>query len=145
MPSNQHHSTAECSSASSSLQELQKQSTWVWCGERVPKNQIVFFCQIFVVYCVIGAAITNLSLQEGDKQLWTILLSSCIGYILPSPSLKFTEGNRQSSNHPSSPRSSSSSSSTPTDPSHLVEPLDILPSLSSHFSAQNVAKTTEQP
>ena len=77
-------------SPSSSLQELQKQPLWTWCGERVPKTQIVFFCQIFVVYCVIGAAIANLSLQQGDKQLWTILLSSCIGYLLPNPSLKFS-------------------------------------------------------
>ena len=77
-------------SPSSSLQDLQKQPLWVWCGERVPKTQIVFFFQIFVVYCVIGAAITNLSLQQGDKQLWTILLSSCIGYLLPNPSLKFS-------------------------------------------------------
>lgn len=77
-------------SPSSSVQDLQKQPLWVWCGERVPKTQIVFFCQIFVVYCVIGAAIANLSLQQGDKQLWTILLSSCIGYLLPNPSLKFS-------------------------------------------------------
>jgi hypothetical protein len=85
--------TSTSPSQSSSLQELQKQPLWVWCGERVPKNQVVFFCQIFVVYCVIGAAIANLSLQQGDKQLWTILLSSCIGYLLPNPSLKFTDNN----------------------------------------------------
>ena len=82
--------TVTTPSPSSSLQDLQKQPLWVWCGERVPKTQIVFFCQIFVVYCVIGAAIANLSLQQGDKQLWTILLSSCIGYLLPSPSLKYS-------------------------------------------------------
>jgi len=91
MPFNTVSATTETTpSPSSSLQDLQKQPLWVWCGERVPKTQIVFFCQIFVVYCVIGAAITNLSLQQGDKQLWTILLSSCIGYLLPNPSLKFS-------------------------------------------------------
>jgi hypothetical protein len=91
MPFNTVSATTETiPSPSSSLQDLQKQPLWVWCGERVPKTQIVFFCQIFVVYCVIGAAIANLSLQQGDKQLWTILLSSCIGYLLPNPSLKFT-------------------------------------------------------
>jgi hypothetical protein len=91
MPFNTDSATTETTpSPSSSLQDLQKQPLWVWCGERVPKTQIVFFCQIFVVYCVIGAAIANLSLQQGDKQLWTILLSSCIGYLLPNPSLKFS-------------------------------------------------------
>jgi hypothetical protein len=100
--------TATTPSPSSSLQDLQKQPLWVWCGERVPKTQIVFFCQIFVVYCVIGAAITNLSLQHGDKQLWTILLSSCIGYLLPNPSLKFSSNGNNgnlvpgaSASHPS--------------------------------------------
>lgn len=89
--------TVTTPSPSSSLQDLQKQPLWVWCGERVPKTQIVFFCQIFVVYCVIGAAIANLSLQQGDKQLWTILLSSCIGYLLPNPSLKYSSNVNNSS------------------------------------------------
>jgi len=125
--------TGTTPSPSSSLQDLQKQPLWVWCGERVPKTQIVFFCQIFVVYCVIGAAIANLSLQQGDKQLWTILLSSCIGYFLPNPSLKYSSngnnngsfasnGSRPSNSHPyhhnnpllDTPLTSSDSSDTRT-------------------------------
>ncbi len=61
--------TVNASSPSSSLQDLQKQPLWVWCGERVPKTQIVFFCQIFVVYCVIGVAIANFSLQTNSQTI----------------------------------------------------------------------------
>ena len=100
-------------SPSSSLQDLQKQPLWVWCGERVPKTQIVFFCQIFAVYCVIGAAITNLSLQQGDKQLWTILLSSCIGYLLPNPSLKFSSNGNNGNLVPSASANHHSSNNSP--------------------------------
>jgi len=116
MPFNTVSATTETTpSPSSSLQDLQKQPLWVWCGERVPKTQIVFFCQIFVVYCVIGAAITNLSLQQGDKQLWTILLSSCIGYLLPNPSLKFSSNGNNGNLVPSVSASHHSNNPTTLD------------------------------
>ncbi len=113
-------------SPSSSLQDLQKQPLWVWCGERVPKTQIVFFCQIFVVYCVIGAAIANLSLQQGDKQLWTILLSSCIGYLLPNPSLKFSSNGSNTNNG-----SLVSNVSSNSHPNHPLENTPLTSSVSS--------------
>ena len=61
-----------------------------WClsGHPVSKHQIVFFAQVFIVYVVVISSIVNISLDIGDKQIWIILLSSALGYILPSPSLK---------------------------------------------------------
>jgi len=49
----------------------------------------VFLSQIIVVYIVIFAAIINLTLfPEGRQELWITLLSSSIGYLLPSPTIK---------------------------------------------------------
>lgn len=57
--------------------------------EKKPKNTLIFFSQIIVIYFIIVAAIIQLSLYDSNKDLWIILLSSSLGYILPSPNLKF--------------------------------------------------------
>ena len=62
--------------------------TWCCSGSRVPKSEIVYFCQGFLILCVVIASIYNLTNQQGDQQLWVALLSSCMGYLLPNPSIK---------------------------------------------------------
>ena len=61
-----------------------------WCcsGSRVPRAEIVYLCQIIVILTIVFASIYNLSKGEGDQQLWTALLSSCMGYLLPNPTIK---------------------------------------------------------
>ena len=49
----------------------------------------LFFAQIIVVYMIIITSLVQISLRSPDKELWLILLSSSIGYILPSQGLKF--------------------------------------------------------
>ena len=51
---------------------------------------ILFFCQVILIYGVVTASIVNLGLEpEGsNRDLWSALLFSSIGYLLPSPSLK---------------------------------------------------------
>ena len=61
---------------------------WHLLGTRVPQAEIVYFCQMIIVYIIIITSIINLSLQNGSTELWTSLMSSCIGYILPCPKLK---------------------------------------------------------
>ena len=61
------------------------------CGNRVPKNQFTYISQIIVIYAIIATSIVHLSIQSQDRELWLILLSSSLGYILPSPGLKFTK------------------------------------------------------
>ena len=56
-----------------------------------PKNKLTYISQITVIYTIIAAAIIYLSLQAPDKELWLVLLSSTLGYILPSPNLKFVK------------------------------------------------------
>lgn len=57
-----------------------------WFGR--PKEEIVYLCQVVLLYIVIITCIINLSVDNGNSNLWTALLSSSLGYMLPSPSLK---------------------------------------------------------
>lgn len=61
---------------------------WPLFGKHVPRSEISFFAQVIIVYIVIITSIVNLSLHNGDSNLWTALLSSGLGYLLPSPKLK---------------------------------------------------------
>ena len=62
---------------------------WNVFGRRVPRSEIVFFAQILILYTVIVTSIYNLSRKDNeDKNLWTTLLSSSIGYLLPNPKIK---------------------------------------------------------
>lgn len=60
---------------------------WRLFGSRVPKAEIVYICQIVIVFVIIVTSIANLSMQNGNSELWISLLCSAIGYALPSPTL----------------------------------------------------------
>ena len=60
------------------------------CDKRVAKNLITFWAQIVAIYVVMVTSIVNLSLDVPDRELWLVLLSSSLGYVLPSTGLKFT-------------------------------------------------------
>lgn len=64
------------------------QRSWFMFGTRVPRSEIVFFCQVIIVYTVIVTSIYNLTTGHKDGQLWTALLSSSLGYLLPNPTIK---------------------------------------------------------
>ena len=61
---------------------------WNIFGYDYPRSEIVFFCQMVIIAAVISAAIYNLSTGAKDRTLWTALLSSSLGYILPNPSIR---------------------------------------------------------
>ena len=61
---------------------------WKLFGSRMPKTELVFFSQVIILYIVIITCIVNLSLGTESSNLWTALLSSSLGYLLPSPSMK---------------------------------------------------------
>ena len=61
---------------------------WHLFGTECPKEEIVFSCQVIILYTVIVVSIYNLTVGHGDSPLWTALLSSSLGYLLPNPSLK---------------------------------------------------------
>ena len=60
---------------------------WKCCGGILPKEEIVFFAQIIPIYIVILCSIVSLVLDRGEVHIWTVLLGSCLGYLLPNPNL----------------------------------------------------------
>lgn len=62
--------------------------TWrTFCG-KIPKEEVIYFCQIFAIYIVLISCVINLSIGSGEKDtLWAGLLSGCLGYILPAPKI----------------------------------------------------------
>lgn len=60
---------------------------WMIGGKQVPSSEIVYFSQILIVYIVIITCIINLSFSNGPHDLWIALMSSSLGYILPSPAI----------------------------------------------------------
>ena len=58
---------------------------------RAAKSPIVFAVQTLLIFTVVIAAVINLSINSHDdpnSKLWISLLSGCVGYILPNPSIK---------------------------------------------------------
>ena len=64
---------------------------------KTAKYPLTFFTEIVVVYMIIITSLVQTSLRSPDKELWLILLSSSIEYILPSPGLKFRKQSSLSS------------------------------------------------
>ena len=64
------------------------QSKWRLFGRRVSKSELVFGTQIVMLYIVIIVCLVNLTVGNGDSNLWTALLSSSLGYMLLNPTLK---------------------------------------------------------
>ena len=66
------------------------ESTWNILGKTIPKSAIVFFSQVFICYIVILVCITCLAVGKPSTNdyLFTILTSSTLGILLPSPKLK---------------------------------------------------------
>ena len=70
-------------------QQQQQRGTRLWevFGRRLPRSEIVFFCQTFLIYAVVVTSLVNLTLKNGPINLWIALLGSCLGYLLPHPSI----------------------------------------------------------
>lgn len=60
---------------------------WILWGRAVPKSEIVFFTQAFVIFIVIISAIINISLGT-KSDTWLVLLSTSVGAVLPNPKIK---------------------------------------------------------
>lgn len=51
-------------------------------------DAVVFISQIALLFIVVITSLVNLSLEHGNTNLWTMVLTSCLGYMLPNPRLK---------------------------------------------------------
>ena len=61
-----------------------------WFGKILPRPEIVFVCQMVVIYSVIAVSLFNLTRGDADApegKVWIALMSSCLGYMLPNPKL----------------------------------------------------------
>ena len=68
---------------------MENSSRWNIFGRKFPKSEVVFFMQVVLIYIVVVTAIVNLSINKDDEgKLWTALLSSSLGYLLPNPTLR---------------------------------------------------------
>ena len=70
-------------------QKKETDTTRVWplFGLQLPRSEIVFFCQTFIIYVVVVTSLVNLTLKNEPINLWIALLGSCLGYLLPHPSI----------------------------------------------------------
>lgn len=71
-----------------------KRSSLMWrcLGGRVPREEVVYVSQMIVIFTVVATSVYNLSRSTEQSELWTALLSSCLGYILPNPRLRGQRG-----------------------------------------------------
>lgn len=61
---------------------------------KVDKAKLVLFAaQISLIFITVIVALFNLSLDKGNQNLWIIVLTSCLGYVLPNPKLKLIPQN----------------------------------------------------
>ena len=68
-------------------EESSNSTKWHFFGRSLPRSEIVFFVQVTLVFIVAIVSIVNITLRHPDSQLWIALLSSSVGYLLPSPNL----------------------------------------------------------
>jgi len=70
-------------------------SRWNFCGDKVPKQEVVFICQIIASFTIVIVALLNLSLSDCDKALWSTLVGAGFGYLVPNPTLRHRRHRRR--------------------------------------------------
>lgn len=62
-------------------------------SSKFPKPDVVLFTfQVIIIFVVVCVSLMNLSLQWGNQNLWTVVLTGSLGYIMPNPKLKISNG-----------------------------------------------------
>ena len=65
-------------------QESSSERHWGLCGYEFLRSEIVFLSQVIIIYVVVCLCLFNLTTDRGDSNLWSALLSRCLGYLLPN-------------------------------------------------------------
>ena len=65
---------------------MQPRERWKFCGAKFPKEEIIYFCQVLMVYIVVITSIVSLCISDKNTFLWSSLASGSVGNLLPSPS-----------------------------------------------------------
>jgi hypothetical protein len=54
---------------------------------------VLFTFQIALIFVVACVSLLNLTNQWGNQNLWTVILTGSLGYIMPNPKLKIGNSN----------------------------------------------------
>ena len=67
--------------------QLDEQKSWIFFGHRVPRSQIVFCIQTVLVFFLAIVSVVSLMRSTACEEttVWVAILSSSVGYMLPSP------------------------------------------------------------
>ena len=65
-------------------EENHERKSWKLFGRTCNRSLLVFLCQFFVIVLMLVCAIVRIMLST---TVWVAILSSTVGYILPSPKL----------------------------------------------------------
>lgn len=55
---------------------------------KIRPDTVVFITQILLLFVVVITSLVNLTMEWGNTNLWTMILTGCLGYMLPNPRLK---------------------------------------------------------
>ena len=62
--------------------------TWKMFGHNVPRSEVVYICQMIIITGVIISCIVNLSLKNGNAEMWVSFFGYAFGAMLPPPKIK---------------------------------------------------------
>ena len=68
----------------------QERRSWRFCNSGVPRSEVVYFTQIFIIVFLTGVCLVKLvffKLDCEESTFWFSLLSCTVGYALPNPKL----------------------------------------------------------
>lgn len=61
---------------------------WVIGSSHVPREEIVFLCQIIIISIVVIVSLVNLCLSNGPESYWSAMVGTGLAALLPSPKIK---------------------------------------------------------
>ena len=64
------------------------EEVWTLFGRRTQRTKVVYLCQIAILYIIIITCLVNITRESPNLNLWSTLLASSIGYLLPNPKIK---------------------------------------------------------
>jgi hypothetical protein len=53
---------------------------------------VLFIFQVILIFVVVCVSLINLTLQWGNQNLWIVVLTGSLGYIMPNSKLKLSNG-----------------------------------------------------
>ena len=67
----------------------QERQSWKCFGQTCNRSLVVFLSQFFVILLILACCIVRITLAETCEEttVWIAIISSTVGYILPSPKL----------------------------------------------------------